>query len=121
MKFAAFFVVLAMSLSACGGTSSARSLSGTWTSYHPHMVAHIRKGKIRIDFVDSGERSLYWKGTFNVNAHPGSTQISKGDTKAMDKSILGSLDSTKKFTYANGQLSFRFTILGTTKTIYLKR
>lgn len=118
MKFAAFFVVLATALCACGN-SSAKSLNGTWHDSTNSFVAQITQNKVRIDIVDEGDATLYWKGTFRSYASSG-TIVSKGDVKAMDKSILGSLDKTKRFTYANGRLSFRFSILGQTRTIKLR-
>lgn len=119
MKFAAFFIALLLGVSACG-SSSAKSLNGTWhegTSF----VAQVTNNKIRIDIVDEGDATLYWKGTFRSSVPNGTAIVSKGDKKAMDASILGSMDSTKKFTYANNRLVFKFSILGQTRTIHLRR
>lgn len=120
LKRIVFFVVLIMMFSACGESSSARSLTGTWHG-EPSMVAHISKGKIRIDFVEKNTKYLYWKGTFNTSITNGEKTISKGDTEAMDSSLLGSQDSTKKFLYKGGKLFFTFRIMGTSRTVRLSR
>lgn len=122
-KFAAFLIILAITLSACGSSSSNKpsSLTGTWKSSDPPMVAHISHGKIEIDIVDEGDSSLYWKGTLDATASEGSKLVSKGDVKAMGESILGSQDATKEFVYKDGKLTYRFTIMGTTKIVKLER
>lgn len=112
----AVFVVTAL---ACGGSSSAQiNLSGTWKSSDLPMVAHISNNSIEIDVVDNGDNTLYWKGTFDATK---GSQTSQGDTKAMSKSILGSNSSTKQFNYTGNEISYKFSILGHARTVYLKR
>jgi hypothetical protein len=117
-------VVLAVSLSAvlsmCSG-AQASSLVGTWKSSEPEMIAHISRHKIAIDFAGDGSSALYWRGTVPSSISNGGKFVSKGNIKAMDASLLGSTSKTKRFTYKNGRLSFKFSILGITRTVYLRK
>lgn len=119
-KFAVL-VVLALSLSACGGTSSTGSLNGTWKSDSPSMTAHISNNTIEIDMTGGDSSALYWKGTMPSSTADGAELLSNGDTKAMDNSMLGSQDASKRFVYKDGKLTFTFGILGTTRTVELER
>jgi hypothetical protein len=129
-KFVAFFaIILAMSLSACGDSSSSKpvapakpqSMTGTWQSTNPPMTAHISNGQIEINVIENDPDGLYWKGTFDTSIADGSTFVSKGDTAAMGASMMGSEDSTKSFTYQNGELSYTFGMRGKTYSVHLKR
>lgn len=125
IKFALFCTIASLVLSACGNNaihSGPQSLTGTWKSSDKSLTAHIVGDRIQIDFVDdANSRSLYWKGSFDPAAANGAHIISKGDTEAMDASLLGSQDDTKKFVYKNGELTFSLSIMGTTKTMRLVR
>ena len=104
------------------GTAEARSLHGTWQSQTPHMIAYVDKDSIRITHVfDDGDTALYWQGTFRSYITNGKSFRSKADTEALDLAIFGSTDKTKTFTYKNGRLIFRFSILGTTQKVFLSR
>lgn len=138
-KLMVFLIILTMSISACGSdskkpettsvehTASAPvSLDGTWTSDDPQMVAHISNDKILINLtLDEETTGLYWKGSLDTSIIENETVdamlYSKGDTQAMEASLMGSQDSAKKFLYKDGKLSFKFTILGTTQTVHLER
>ena len=131
-------LVAAAVLSACGGgstpapqaaaasttqTEKAQSLDGTWTNSDPdlHVSAIIADGHIQMSFVDGNESSLYWKGTFPSQAKDGDTITSQGDVEAMQASLMGSQDDTKQFDYNNGQLSYKLTAMGVTKTMTLTK
>lgn len=91
--------------------------------------ATIREGEIKIVLLmDSGEEGdadaagTYWAGTFDTSNTSDVFQVlSQGDTETMSYSVLGSQDKTKVFEYDNGILSFRFTVMGITETIYLSK
>jgi hypothetical protein len=109
-------------ISACGSdsapTSEAKpaSLNGTWKA--EGLEAVIADNRIEINIVDEDTRSLYWKGTFPAG---GATVTSAADTEALSASMLGSQDSTKDFTVKDDEITFKMSMLGTTKTIRLKR
>lgn len=122
-------------VTACGGpapTSSSSeqgvSLSGHWTmadSSDPsfQIVGDITDSTVKLTWKSDDISGLYWKGSFNApkSVSDGTVILSRGDTKAMDASILGSTSKTKEFTYDDGQLSFDFTLQGITKTIHLEQ
>lgn len=127
-KFIIASIAALVFLTGCGEPSqlesskavSSASLAGTWTGDEPPMVAHIVNNKIQIDIVDEESASLYWVGTFDPSTTDGN-QVSQGNTEAMDSALLGSQDSTKQFQYKDGKLSFKFSMMGTTRTVNLVR
>lgn len=132
-KNAVIAVLIACSLvllfSGCGGSSSSESvtLDGTWSSESDNdskMVAVITDDHIQITLDAEDVSSLYWKGTFPQSGETvteGATVTSVADQKALASSMLGSGAKNKVFTYENGTLDFDFTIMGTTRTIHLKK
>jgi hypothetical protein len=56
----------------------------------------------------------YWAGSFKTTSASSITSTADGEPQM-------SQDSTKNFTYNNGDLSFPFSILGQTATIHLQR
>lgn len=89
------------------------------------MAATIKGKTITVNWVsDSGDtESLYWKGTYKAPTDDADSYewTSKGDTKAMAKSLMASSDSEKEFAYKDGQLTYKASALGTTKTIRMNR
>lgn len=134
-----FAVVLGFSLSACGSEDTsagstpidkasaedrAPSFTGAWaTDANPdlEMQATITGNSIKILWVTPSQdtKALYWKGTFPTS-NP-ERIVSKADVEALSGSILGSQDKTKVFTYDGAELSFDFTVMGTTKTMHLRK
>ncbi|WP_243386835.1 hypothetical protein [Bifidobacterium primatium] len=83
------------------------------------MEATITADTIEINFVGTDTRSLYWKGTYEAPTKAGDWKwTSKGDTAAMESSLLGSQDATKEFTYTKSDgVSWQTTMMGTTITV----
>ncbi|EJD64698.1 hypothetical protein HMPREF9156_01193 [Scardovia wiggsiae F0424] len=137
------FILACAGLSACGntgGTSNGAStqsqkaetpkpadLTGKWKETNPasaqqHMEATIEGNTITINWVTSDSTSLYWKGTYEPPTNAGDySWTSKGDTETMKTALLASRDSTKKFTYTKGQLTYKQTALGVTTTIKMSK
>lgn len=107
-------------LGACSGGSTSTdgksSVVGTWKA--DGFEAEITASEITINIVGNDSKSLYWKGSFHDNT---GTVRSNGDTDAMAGSMLGSQDSTKTFSVDDDQIAFEMSMMGTTKTIKLKR
>jgi hypothetical protein len=107
-------------VSACSGGSTSTdgksSVVGTWKA--DGFEAEITASEITINIVGNDSKSLYWKGSFHDNT---GTVRSNGDTDAMAGSMLGSQDSTKTFSVDDDQIAFEMSLMGTTKTIKLKR
>ena len=140
--FALFLVtILCFSFTACGGSESSNSasaskvedvpnLEGTWkqvnsesdTTYHE---ATISGNEIIINWIDTeGEtESLYWAGSFvsPTSTDQPYTWESENDTSKTDTALLASGDATKTFTYEDGQIVYKASALGTTKTIRLEK
>lgn len=108
------------------------SLAGQWHQIEngipdTNMSAVISGNQITIllGMADDGNGNdqvsgLYWQGTFNPTE--AGDQVSKADQTALDDSVYGSEDPTKKFTYnTDGDLGFQFSILGLSTTVELSR
>jgi len=101
------------------------SLAGTWKQIPDGMsgitmTAVVSVDSIQINIFMNGTSGIYWLGSFDPKIIAGST-LSQGDSDAMDLDIFASQDKTKLFAYTNGLLSYQFSMLGTTSTVYLSR
>lgn len=125
-------VVLFVSVnnSDAGETSSIpKTLIGQWHQTgegFSGMVldAEVSHGSIQVNMTPRDDRSrIYWLGTFDSdrNTHSSFKTKSLADPDAQNNSILGSLDKTKVFTYKNGVISFKLTILSETVDIHLAK
>lgn len=89
------------------------------------MDASINPNSIQINMTPQGSTnsSIYWLGTFDTSKNSADSfdTTSLGDQDAMQGSIFASLDDRKLFTYKNGDLSFKFTMMGTTTTVHLAK
>ena len=105
-------------------------LTGTWkqvnsSSSDGYQAAVITDNVIEVYWVDktTETESLYWAGSFKA---PTTTDepyswVSTNDKSRTDYALLASGDSTKTFTYQDGQISYRVSLLGTTKTVKLEK
>jgi hypothetical protein len=114
-------VLVGISLSACqssdsGSDAKPASLVGAWKA--EGLEATVAADSIEINFVSTESKSLYWKGTFAS----GTDKItSVGDREALDSAMLGSQDANKVFNIEGGKITFKITMLGTTKTVKLEK
>lgn len=101
--------------------SEEKSMDGSYTD-NEMFEAEVAEKTIDIYIVDptSKTKSLYWRGTFEGKPSDNSVK-SEADRPALDSSLLGSQDSSKIFTTENDEIEFDFTMMGTTKTVTLKR
>lgn len=142
MKTTAIFGALIMVpvLAACGGSADAdstrvdtpKTLVGEWYQSNKldnGMIFHAsvyRGGSIQVDMQQRDSSSHYWMGSFPSYKSPryDFKTVSKADPDAqkwMKNSLFGSQDSSKKFQYDDGELSFKFTMMGTTSTVRLRK
>lgn len=92
------------------------SLDGTWKA--EGFEAVVAADSIEINIVSTDSESLYWKGTFAS----GTDKITSiADREALDASMLGSQDSEKVFAIDGDKITFKMSMMGTTKTIKLKK
>lgn len=134
-------VIAAFSMSACGPSAKSQdhhgkatlsaanvpqSLDGTWESPAQQdgsfqMTAVIQHGTITIHMSADGTSGLYWKGTAPQTAVSGTTFVSQADTQALSNSLYGSLEKRKPFTYAANVLGFKFSIMGVSRVVQLRK
>lgn len=122
-------------LTACGGSHYASnknpsSLIGEWHQTNSNsdgwMTASISAGSIQVDLRGRDSRSIFWMGSFDTDRKPvGKFKVvSIPDPDAryiMKKSLMASNELKKTFVYNNGDLSFEFSMAGTSKTIHLSK
>jgi hypothetical protein len=139
-KFIGIFGALVMlpALAACGGSADAqgtsyqvpKSLVGNWYQTENGidgiiMSASVNRNntiQINMETRDSGG-GIYWMGSFDSGNSPKTsfTTVSLADPDAMKWEIFSSQDQTKSFTYKNGDLSYKFSMMGTTTTVHLRK
>lgn len=87
------------------------------------MSADINNGKIEIAVKMGDTGGLYWVGTFDAGRNPSNTFMtdSIGDRDVMDTEMFASQDSSKMFTYKDGDLSYDYSILGIPTTVHLSK
>lgn len=103
-------------------------LTGEWTQTNANSPENFQSATITADSIvvswnAPDTKSLYWAGTVTV-PEDGSTSFtfdSANDTSQTDSAMLASGDPTKTFTYADGELSYEVTALGTTMTVRLEK
>ena len=103
-------------------------LAGEWTQINSNSPDSFQSATITADTIEvswnsTDTKSLYWAGTVTV-PEDGSTSFtfdSANDTSKTDSAMLASSDPTKTFTYADGELSYEVTALGTTMTVRLEK
>ncbi|SDL78633.1 hypothetical protein SAMN04487916_11493 [Arthrobacter sp. ov407] len=139
-------LAVALSLTGCGGTATtpasavdskaaeeapkAPELTGAWkqsnsASEKSYQQATIAGDTITVEWVtDAGDTtSAYWVGTFKApnDASEPYKWTSKRDAAATKSALLASTDDTKEFTYEGDTISYKVSMLGTTKTVKLKK
>lgn len=130
LLIAALFVI-PMALTGCGSepnhtvkSSSTTqqeapvSLNGNWTA--ENFTAEVQDHGITINLTLDDTTGVYWAGTFDTTDEAVQTVTSEGDQNVLNNSLFGSQDATKVFKIDGQEISFEFTIMGTTKTVRLK-
>lgn len=130
------FLVLLVLMTSCGtsqGTTTVGAetkttgLLGDWHQTGTGisgttMAATVTEGAIQITLTMGDTSGIYWLGTLETwNTSNSFTTVSLGDQDAMMLDIFASTDPAKTFTYENGDLSYEFSILGTTTTVHLSK
>jgi hypothetical protein len=88
-----------------------------------YMTATIDADSIQINMKMKDAAGVYWLGTFNVDEDLSKPVkiVSQADADGMAMSIFSSTDKTKTFFYENGDLSYKFSIMGITTTVHLSK
>lgn len=103
---------------------STSDFNGTWKYEDPsgqEFTAVIHDNAIEVDWLmDAKTSGLYWKGDFEMDDSDG-VVLSKADRDALSRSLVGSQDKTKVFTYSDGKLQFTFGAMGIKKIVTLEK
>ena len=114
----------------CTITVKKLDLSGSWAekgakkgdTYH---AAYIKNGVFEIFWVNDVDKSvsIYWSGTYKnpKSASKKHTWTSKKNKARTDSALFSVLDDSKKFTYKNGQIIYRKSVLGLSSEVILER
>jgi hypothetical protein len=81
---------------------------------------------MEIDGRDGNTGGVFWMGSFDTSDKRSQTftvtSMPDPDAKkALQNSLFGSSEGTKKFTYDNGDLSFEFSMMGAESTVHMTR
>ncbi|MER7446270.1 hypothetical protein [Microbacterium sp. NPDC097977] len=103
-------------------------LTGEWKQTNSgaedsFQSATITGQTIEVFWNSPDMQAIYWAGNVEIPAD-GSTSFtwdSVNDTTKTDNALMASSDDTKTFTYADGELSYELTALGTTMTVRLAK
>ena len=108
-----------------------KTLVGNWYQEGPGfdgviMNAEISPGSIQVNMTMRDTHGIYWMGSFNTYHHTSETfrvtsMVDPDGKKILDKSLFGSSETTKNFSYKNGVLTFKFTMLGMSADIHLTK
>ena len=107
--------------------AEAKNFNGNWKAtkkdaFGRLAIGTIKNGVIKIYWSESGSKSLYWYGWYSSSYKSGTyTLTSYNDHDKTDSAFFASGDETKIFTYKNGYLSFKSSMMGVTSTIYMKQ
>jgi len=110
--------------------AAAPDLAGTWKqtnsgSDDAYQAAVITGDTITVNWVSDGgdTESIFWVGTFTPPTDDASpyTWTSTRDAAATDSAMLASTDGSKDFTFEDGEVSYRASLMGTTTTVRLEK
>ena len=114
-------------LAACGSSApvptpnAAVSLDGVWKTNPEFMEATVANQTITIQIVTKDSKSLFWKGTAPSTVTDGQEFISAADIPALKRSLMGSSETSKTFKFEGGELTYDFSMLGTTKRVHTSK
>lgn len=130
-RILAVMLTVLMGATLFGGCSSASpeqsgtktNLNGTWTGETDGaaFTATIEADRVRLDMKLRDTSGLYWAGTFKSFVDGPVTINSNADTEILSKSMFGSQDKSKSFTYEGDEIKFTFGIAGTTRDIVMTK
>jgi hypothetical protein len=83
------------------------------------MDAVITGDSIQVNMTLDDSTGPFWMGSFDQSRQP--AIISIGDVDAMANKIFASNETTKTFTYKNGDLSFDFSMMGVHTTVHMSK
>ena len=120
-----FIFVFAMALTGCSAEEEKPTdATGPWygEAGDATFMAVTTEDEITIHIVNDDAKALYWQGSFGVETlNEGDDIKSVADAEALESSIMGSTEDSKRFVFKDGALTFDFGIMGVTQTVKLKK
>jgi hypothetical protein len=123
-----FIVLYGFVDSGTAETKKTVSLIGEWRQSDSgipdiYMTAKVDADSIQVNIKMKDSEGIYWLGTFDTDQDLSKPVeiVSQADQDAMKMSIFSSTDKTKVFSYENGYLSYKFSIMGITTTVHLSK
>lgn len=105
---------------------TSKSLEGNWEEKEKgdsYQAGYIHDDIIEIFWISDGgdTKALYWSGSYTApdNLDNGYSWDSINNKEKTATALLASGDDTKTFTYENGEIVYKASALGTTKTMHL--
>lgn len=136
-KLAAAAILSVLLLASCGGGSdpapaedsapAAIQTAGNWlekdadtsVSEGSYFAADVTDGELSIYQKNTEMSSLYWAGTAPETVSAGETFVSAANHERTDSALLASSADEKEFSFDGEALSFEYSIMGMTRTVYL--
>lgn len=96
-------------------------LEGQWYMKEDgtEFVGTVQGNDIEIQMMSNGVGALYWHGTFKTAESPGNI-ITSTKTESPDEIVI-SQSQTKDFTIGQNSITFKFSAMGFSKNIELRR
>lgn len=107
--------------------SEPTSVTGEWHQTENgvdgvYMTASVKPGSIQINMRLRDSEHIYWLGTFSQDEIlKQKATVSFSDQDAMASEIFASTDKNKVFSYKDGVLSFKFSMLGQSTVVKLSK
>ena len=104
-----------------------KNFNGTWVatkedSFGRKAKVVIKKKVIKVYWVTDSSKTLYWYGSWNPKKKKGKYICkSENNHDKTNLELFASGDDYKKFTYKDGIISFKSSMMGTTDTIKVKK
>ena len=134
MKFKNKLLLLILLIVLCMGClyhnkayAKGKNFSGTWVatkedSFGRKAKVIIKKDIIKVYWITDSSKTLYWYGSWEPKKKKGKYVCkSENDHDKTDLQLFASGDDYKKFTYKDGIISFKSSMMGTTDTIKVKK
>ena len=113
---------------ASASTSIPVTMQGMWHQTkngipNTEMSAVIAGDTIKITLKLGDSTGLFWDGTFDSGKSPTDkfTTISVGNQDTMEWSMYASSETSKEFSYSDGELVYQFSIMGAETMVHLSK
>lgn len=121
LLIAILIVAMLFLITGCSSKASSdqpTSSVGAYVNKEETIKANVTEDMIEIFLVADGSSALYWDGTWDPKKE---AVTSTADREALDSSLFGSQDDSKKFKVTKNGIGFEMSMMGVTKSVVLRR